>query len=228
MTDEEWKKFQDWHASGASPKSAPVTGESSGGEGWMGSIGAGFKGAAREFSGDKTTDPSHSTAEWVGRQAADWGPLVAVDALMPEVALPAAALRYAPRVASLATKGLTGAYKGAIGGAMMQPQDRPRGATTGAEAGAAGGAARAGFGMLPGWAKAGTLAALPNLAGLANIAHEATGSKGGYISPWSLHHAISALSALAAAAAGMPATSGGAASAIQNQISPETVDKSNR
>lgn len=227
MTDEEWKKFESWRNSGASPKSAPNPNGGSGGTGVLSSLGAGVQGAWREATGDKTADPQHSTAEWVGRQATDWGPLVALDAFAPEVPMAGAALRYAPRAAELVQKGLTGAYKGMAGGAMMQPQDKTRGGTTGAEAGAIGGAGRAGFNMLPPWAKFGTMAALPNAAGLLNIGHELTGSKGGYISPWSLHHALSALGALAAAAAGMPATAGGAASKIQDAISPENFDKSN-
>lgn len=187
----------------------------------MSSIGAGLKGAISEATGDTTPDPNHPTAQWVGRQVTDWGPLVALDAFGPEVPMAGAALRYAPRLATLAQKGLTGAYKGAIGGEWMQPKDRTRGETTGALAGAGSGVTRAAFNMLPMWAKIGLVSAAPNAAGLMNIAHETTGSRGGYISPWSLHHAISALGGLAAAAAGMPATTGGAASKIQEELEPE-------
>lgn len=193
----------------------------------LGSLGAGAVGAAKEAAGSlglggdwaKSEDKDHSTAEWVGRETADWAPLLAFDATAPEVALPAAASRYAPRLASLAGKALTGAYKGAFGG--LQSQDSSRGAETGAATGAVGGAARAGFQMLPGWAKAGVMAGIPNLAGLASLAHE-MGAGGRYISPWAVHHALSALGGLAGAAAGVPATAGAGVSAVQNALDPET------
>jgi hypothetical protein len=230
-TADEAQKFQQWYTSGASPKSAGAPGE---GGGWMGSIGAGLKGGAKELAGDvgiapewsKSEDKDHSTAEWVGRQAADWAPVVGFDALAPEVGLGATAARYAPRAARLAEKGLTGLYKGAVGGAAMQPQDATRGGETGAEVGAATGAARAGWSMLPGWAKAGAIAAPGSLAGMASLAHE-MGGGGHYISPWAVHHVISALGGLAGAAAAGPATAGAAGSAIQNWMEPEDGSQGN-
>ncbi|HEX3522506.1 MAG TPA: hypothetical protein VHT52_10515 [Stellaceae bacterium] len=227
MTDEEWKKFQQWHSSGASPQS---TGAPDEGGGMLGSVWAGVKGAGKELTGDvqslgggpgewaKSKDPQHPTAEWVGRTAADWAPVVGFDALAPEVGLGATAARFAPRVARLAEKGLTGAYKGAVGGAAMQPSER--GAATGSEVGAASGVARAGWSMLPGWAKAGAIGVPGSLAGIASLAHE-MGGGGRYISPWAVHHVLSALGGLASAAAAGPATAGAGGSAIENWLDPE-------
>ena len=218
MTDEEWQKFQQG-------RQAQVTGAPSGGGGWLGSAWAGVKGAGKEvaddFGAQTSKDPDHPTAEWVGRQAADWAPVVGFDMTAPEVALPAAAARFAPRAARLAGKALTGAYKGAIGGAAMQPKDVTRGGATGAETGAATGVARAGWGMLPGWAKAGAIGVPGSLAGIASLAHE-MGGGGRYVSPWAVHHVMSALGGLAAAAAAGPATTGAASSAIQNELDPES------
>ena len=75
MTDEEWQKFQRWHGAGAPPSSG--CGQSGG---VLSSLGAGAVGAAKEVAGDfgvasdwaKSQDKDHPTAEWVGRQAADW------------------------------------------------------------------------------------------------------------------------------------------------------------
>jgi hypothetical protein len=185
----------------------------------MGSIGAGFKGAAKEAVGvtglapewSKSKDPGHSTAEWVGREATDLAPSVALDVAMPEIGF----IPTAGRLAKLANAGLNAGLKGGIGGFSVNPNDE--GAKTGAEVGAAGGMTRAGWKMLPGWAKYAAVTAPGSLAGIASLAHE-MGQGGRYISPWALHHTLTALGALAAAMARAPATAGAMGSQVEQWL----------
>ena len=185
----------------------------------MGSIGAGFKGAAKEAVGvtglapdwSKSKDPGHSTAEWVGREATDLAPSVALDVAMPEIGF----IPTAGRLAKLANAGLNAGLKGGIGGFSVNPSDE--GATTGAEVGAGGGVTRAAWKMLPGWAKYAAVTAPGSLAGIASLAHE-MGQGGRYISPWALHHTLSALGALAAAMARTPATAGAVGSQVEKSL----------
>jgi hypothetical protein len=187
----------------------------------MGSIGAGIKGAAKEAVGvtglapewSKSNDPGHSTAEWIGREGADLAPSVALDIAAPEIGF----IPTAGRLAKLANAGLNAGWKGALGGASTNANDRGEGAKTGAEVGAGGGVMRAGWKMLPGWAKYAAVTAPGSLAGIASLAHE-MGAGGRYISPWALHHTLSALGALAAAAMRAPATSGAAGSQVEQWL----------
>jgi hypothetical protein len=189
--------------------------------GWMGSIGAGFKGAAKEAVGvtglapewSKSKDPGHSTAEWIGREGADLAPSVALDVFAPEIGF----IPTAGRLAKLANAGLNAGWKGALGGASVNSSDRAEGAETGAEVAAGGGVARAGWKMLPGWAKYAAVTAPGSLAGIASLSHE-MGGGGRYISPWALHHTLSALAALAAAMVKAPATTGAVSSQVEQQL----------
>ena len=216
-TAEEAQKFQQWYSAGAPPSGQP----SGDGGGWMGSIGAGFKGAAKEFAGDvgvapewsKSNDPGHSTAEWVGREGADLAPSIALDVAAPEIGF----IPTAGRLAKLANAGLNAGWKGALGGASVNSANRGEGAQTGAEVAAGGGVARAGWKMLPSWAKYAAVTAPGSLAGIASLSHE-MGAGGRYISPWALHHTLSALGALAAAAMKAPATSGAVSSQVEKSL----------
>jgi len=189
--------------------------------GWMGSIGAGAMGAAKEFAGDvgiapewsKSKDPEHSTAEWIGREGADLAPSVALDFAAPEIGF----IPTAGRLAKLANAGLNAGWKGALGGASTNANDRGEGAKTGAEVAAGGGVARAGWKMLPSWAKYAAVTAPGSLAGIASLSHE-LGGAGRYISPWALHHTLSALAALAAAAVKAPATAGAVSSQVEQSL----------
>lgn len=214
-TDAEKQSFQQWHNAGA-----PPSGQPSDDGGWMGSIGAGFKGAAKEAVGvtglapewSKSKDPGHSTAEWVGREATDLAPSVALDIAVPEIGF----IPTAGRLAKLGNAALNAGWKGALGGASVNP-DRGEGAKTGAEIGAGGGVARAGWKMLPGWAKYAAVTTPGSLAGIASLAHE-MGGPGRYISPWALHHTLSALGAIAAAAMKAPATTGAVGSQVEQSL----------
>ena len=216
MTDEEWKKFQQWHSAGAPPSGQPTDDG-----GWMGSIGAGFKGAAKEAVGvtglapewSKSREPGHPTAEWVGREAADLSPSIALDAFAPEIGF----IPTAGRLAKLANAGLNAGWKGALGGAAVNSADRGEGAKTGGEVGAGGGVMRAGWKMLPGWAKYAAVTTPGSLAGIASLSHE-MGAGGRYISPWALHHTLSALAGMAAAMARAPATAGAVGSQVEQQL----------
>jgi hypothetical protein len=182
----------------------------------MGSIGAakeavGVTGLAPEWS--KSKEPGHPTAEWVGREAADLTPSVALDAFAPEIGF----IPTAGRLAKLANAGLNAGWKGALGGASTNANDRGEGAKTGAEVAAGGGVARAGWKMLPGWAKYAAVTAPGSLAGIASLSHE-MGGGGRYISPWALHHTLSALAALAAAMVKAPATTGAVSSQVEQQL----------
>jgi hypothetical protein len=220
MTDEEWKKFQQWHGAGAPPSGQPGA-DGGGFMGAMGSIGAGFKGAAKEAAGTvgvapewaKSKDPGHSTAEWVGREAADLAPSVALDFAAPEIGF----IPTAGRLAKLANAGLNAGLKGAIGGASVNSGDRGEGAKTGGEVGTIGGVTRAGWKMLPGWAKYAAVTTPGSLAGMASLAHE-MGGGGRYISPWAVHHTLSALAGLAAAAMKAPTTTGAISSQIEQSV----------
>ena len=217
MTDEEWTKFQQWHSAGAPPSGQPSP-DGGGFTGFMGSVGAGFKGAAKEAVGvtglapewSKSKDPGHSTAEWIGREGADLAPSVALDFALPEIGI----IPTAGRLAKLANAGLNAGFKGALGGASVNSKDRGEGAKTGGEVGAVGGMTRAGWKMLPGWAKYAAVSAPGSLAGMASLAHE-MGAGGRYISPWAVHHTLSALAALAAAAMKAPATTGAVSSQVE-------------
>src|SRR5580704_13589527 len=96
--------------------------------GWMGSIGAGVKGAAKEAVGvtglapewSKSKEPGHSTAEWIGREGADLAPSVALDVFAPEIGF----IPTAGRLAKLANAGLNAGWKGALGGASTNASDR--------------------------------------------------------------------------------------------------------
>jgi hypothetical protein len=186
--------------------------------GWMGSIGAGFKGAAKEAVGvtglapewSKSKDPGHSTAEWIGREGADLAPSVALDVFAPEIGF----IPTAGRLAKLANAGLNAGWKGALGGASTNANDRGEGAKTGAEVAGGGGVARAGWKMLPSWAKYAAVTAPGSLAGIASLSHE-MGGGGRYISPWALHHTLSALAAMAAAMVKAPATTGAVGSQLE-------------
>jgi hypothetical protein len=226
MTDEEWNKFQQWHSAGA-----PQSGQPTDDGGWMGSIGAGFKGAAKEAVGvtglapewSKSKEPGHSTAEWVGREAADLAPSVALDFAAPEIGF----IPTAGRLAKLANAGLNAGWKGALGGASVNANRREEGvegAKTGAEVGAGGGVMRAGWKMLPGWAKYAAVTAPGSLAGMASLSHE-MGTGGRYISPWALHHTLSALAAMAAAMARAPATSGAIGSQVEQSFGGKRGDQ---
>jgi|SRR5580692_939498 hypothetical protein len=214
----------DQHAPGApAGTGAPDFGDrpaaSSGG--WMGSIGAGAMGAAKEAVGvtglapewSKSNDPGHSTAEWIGREGADLAPSVALDIAAPEIGF----IPTAGRLAKLANAGLNAGWKGGLGGASVNASDRGEGAKTGAEVAAGGGVARAGWKMLPGWAKYAAVTAPGSLAGIASLAHE-MGAGGRYISPWALHHTLSALAAMAAAMVKAPATTGAVGSQVEQQL----------
>jgi hypothetical protein len=189
--------------------------------GWMGSIGAGVKGAAKEAVGvtglapewSKSKEPGHSTAEWIGREGADLAPSVALDVFAPEIGF----IPTAGRLAKLANAGLNAGWKGALGGASVNSSDRGEGAKTGAEVAAGGGVARAGWKMLPGWAKYAAVTAPGSLAGIASLAHE-MGGGGRYISPWALHHTLTALGALAAAVMKAPATTGAVGSQVEQSV----------
>lgn len=215
-TDAEKQSFQQWHSAGA-----PPTGQPSDDGGWMGSIGAGFKGAAREAAGTigvapefaKGHEPGHSTAEWVGREATDLAPSIALDFAAPEIGF----IPTAGRLAKLGNAALNAGWKGALGGASTNASDRGEGAKTGGELGAIGGATRAGWKMLPGWAKYAAVSAPGSLAGIASLAHE-MGGPGRYISPWALHHTLSALAAMAAGAMKAPATTGAVGSQIEQSL----------
>jgi len=219
----------DQHAPGAAPSGRPDFGDrpaaSAGGlMDTMGSIGAGFKGAAKEAVGatglapewTKSNDPEHSTAEWIGREGADLAPSVALDIAAPEIGF----IPTAGRLAKLANAGLNAGWKGALGGASVNANRREEGvegAKTGAEVGAGGGVMRAGWKMLPGWAKYAAVTAPGSLAGIASLAHE-MGAGGRYISPWALHHTLSALGAMAAAAMKAPATTGAVGSQLEQWL----------
>ena len=206
-------------AAGGRPDFGGQPAASSGG--WMGSIGAGAMGAAKEFAGDvgiapewsKSKDPEHSTAEWIGREGADLAPSVALDIAAPEIGF----IPTAGRLAKLANAGLNAGWKGALGGASTNANDRGEGAKTGSEVAAGGGVARAGWKMLPSWAKYAAVTAPGSLAGIASLSHE-MGGAGRYISPWALHHTLSALAALAAAAMKAPATSGAVSSQVEKSL----------
>lgn len=214
----------DQHTPSAAAGGRPDFGGSApaaGGGGWMGSIGAGAMGAAKEFAGDvgiapewsQSKDPEHSTAEWIGREGADLAPSVALDIAAPEIGF----IPTAGRLAKLANAGLNAGWKGALGGASTNANDRGEGAQTGAEVAAGGGVARAGWKMLPSWAKYAAVTAPGSLAGIASLSHE-MGGAGRYISPWALHHTLSALAALAAAAMKAPATSGAVSSQVEQSL----------
>jgi hypothetical protein len=218
-TAAEAQAFQQWHSAGAPPSGQPTDDG-----GWMGSIGAGFKGAAKEAVGvtglapewSKSKEPGHATAEWVGREATDLAPSVALDIAAPEIGF----IPTAGRLAKLANAGLNAGWKGALGGASVNANRREEGvegAKTGAEVGAGGGVMRAGWKMLPGWAKYAAVTAPGSLAGIASLSHE-MGGAGRYISPWAVHHTLSALAAMAAAMARAPATSGAIGSQVEQSI----------
>lgn len=211
-------------AAPAAPSNAPDFGERpppDDGSGWMGSIGAGLKGAAKEAVGvtglapewAKSNDPGHSTAEWVGRQAADFSPSVAVDIAAPEIGF----LPTAYRGAKLANAGLNAAWKGAFGGATTKPGDPSEGAKTGAETSVPVELARAGWQMLPRSTRRAIVYGGPmTLASVVTLAHELGLHKDApYIPPWLVHHIISPLAALAATAGKAPATSGAASSKVE-------------
>jgi hypothetical protein len=219
-TAAEAQSFQQWHSAGAPPSGQPGA-DGGGFMGAMSSIGAGFKGAAKEAVGvtglapewSKSKDPGHSTAEWIGREGADLAPSVALDFAAPEIGF----IPTAGRLAKLANAGLNAGWKGALGGASVNSGDRGEGAKTGGEVGAVGGVTRAGWKMLPGWAKYAAVSAPGSLAGMASLAHE-MGAGGRYISPWALHHTLSALAGLAAAAMKAPATTGAVSSQIEQSV----------
>jgi hypothetical protein len=215
-TDDEAKKFGQWYGAGASPKTAPSA-DGGGGGGWMSSIGAGVKGAAKEATGwtglapewSKEKDPEHPTAEWLGREGASLAPMAGLDMVAPEIGF----LPTATRLGRLANTALNATAKGAIGGAASQP-DRAEGAKTGAEVGAGGAALR----MLPRWAKLAGGGALAGAAGASTLGHE-MGAGTPYIPAWAVHHILTPLAALAAAAAKAPTTSGAVGSQIENAMS---------
>lgn len=222
-TDKEAQSFQQWHSAGAPPSGQPGA-DGSGFMSAMGSIGAGFKGAAKEAVGvtglapewSKSKEPGHATAEWIGREATDLAPSVALDIAAPEIGF----IPTAGRLAKLANAGLNAGWKGALGGASVNANRREEGvegAKTGAEVGAGGGVMRAGWKMLPGWAKYAAVTAPGSLAGIASLSHE-MGGAGRYISPWALHHTLSALAAMAASMARAPATSGAIGSQIEQSV----------
>jgi hypothetical protein len=222
-TDKEAQSFQQWYSAGAPPSGQPTDDG-----GWMGSIGAGFKGAAKEAVGvtglapewSQSKEPGHATAEWVGREAADLSPSVALDVFAPEIGF----IPTAGRLAKLANAGLNAGWKGALGGASVNSGDRGEGAKTGGEVGAGGGVMRAGWKMLPGWAKYAAVSAPGSLAGIASLSHE-MGGAGRYISPWALHHTLSALAGMAAAMARAPATSGAIGSQVEQSFGGKRGDQ---
>lgn len=225
MTREEWEKgIEQWQKSGGregsklpDPKADPQ--DDSGG-GWMGSIGAGLKGAGRElatqggFAKDfaQGSDPEHPTAEWLGREAVDMAPAAALDAFAPEIGI----FPTAWRGARFANEILNAAGKGALGGAAASPGDRRGGATSGAETSGAASAA----GQL--MARPAVHRALLPAAILAEVAQHGGmiphGLLGG-LYPWAMAHGLSALGGLARSAGfKAPALTGAAGSQVERSM----------
>lgn len=227
MTPEEWKKgIQEWQQSGGreGSKAAPEAADDSGG-GMLGSVGSFATGMAREgvsqlpgFLGGnsqfaKGGDQTPLSAEWMGRQATDLAPGVALDMFAPEVGIPALALSRGGRIVN---ELINAGTKGALGGAAATPSDRKSGSQTGAEVGAGSSAigqvmsSRPVHRML---LPAAIVAEIAQHGGM--IPHGALGG----LYPWAMAHGLSALGGLARAAGfKAPATTGAIGSQVQQAI----------
>lgn len=225
MTPEEWKAHvQQWQQRGgvesnkAPDPSAPASTDNNDADSWLGTAesfgkgmlreGASQIGVAKDFA--QGGDPN-STAEWLGRQATDIAPSVALDIAAPEIGVIPTAMRGAKYIRPL----IDSAIKGGIGGAMANPQDRRQGGNIGAETGV--GSAVVG-GVLHNPAVRSTLLPLVLLAEMAErsgvIPHEVLP----LAYPWAMAHGISALGGLARSAGiRAPATTGAIGSRVQQE-----------
>jgi hypothetical protein len=225
MTPDEWKAHvKEW--SGRNEEAPGAKGDApadaSGGDGgYLGSAmafgkgmlreGASQIGVAKDFAEGK--DPEHETAEWLGREATDFAPGVALDIAAPEIGIPALA---ASRLGRFANEALGAGVKGAIGGGFANPDDRKAGAQGGAEIGAGSSIAGQIMGsrpvhrmLLP----AAIVAEIAQHGGV--IPHGALGG----LYPWAMAHGLSALGGLARAAGfKAPATTGAVGSQVQQYI----------
>lgn len=209
MTREEWEKgIQQWQQSGglegkkADPASDPPADDSGGG--WLGTAGSFIKGAGRQlatqggFAKDfaEGSDPNHPTAAWLGREAVDFAPSIAIDAFAPELALAPAVTRLG-KLGGMAAEALYSGAKGALGGAAANPDDRKGGAQTGATVAGGGSVIGSVVNSSP------VRRTLLPLAIAAEIAQHGGmiphGTLGG-IYPWTVAHGLSALAGLAKAA----------------------------
>jgi hypothetical protein len=226
MTPDEWKAHvKEW--SGRNEETPGAKGDApaddSGGDGgWLGSAGAFGKGMLREGASQigvakdfaESSDPDHPTAEWLGREATDLAPAVALDIAQPEIGIPALA---ASRLGRFANEALGAGVKGALGGAAANPGDRKAGGQSGAEIGA--GSSMLGQVMssrpvhralLP----AAILAEIAQHGGM--IPHGALGG----LYPWAMAHGLSALGGLARSAGfKAPTTTGAIGSQVQRSMS---------
>lgn len=213
MTDEEWRKFQQWRGGGSGPSAGQGESGKLPGQSMIETVGAFGQGALKGLAGmgappggvslneadpkgpiatwAKSEQTEHPWAEKAGRWTAEYGPLAAlpdIDAAAIGGAGARAFARSAPKLAHIAERGLQGAWKGAVGG---ETQGNPG---AGAATGGGGATAAAIYRSLPPMLQWG----LPFLA----LSAAKTGMGGREVSGWGEYHLAHPLAALAAILAG--------------------------